>query len=259
MGTVAKALSLLGHFTQDRPEIGLSELTRASGLNKATAHRLLCELQAAGLVEQHGPDRAYRLGPSVLRLAALREAAVPMRAAVREALRALADRCGETAHMSVVQDGQPMTLAHAYSGAHATRVIMEDGETLSFHGTASGLAILAFSPPMAVDAALAPPLVRHTPQTITDAAQIRGLLARIRAEGFSESVAGYEVDVHSHAAPVFGPDGQPMGALAVAAPVSRMDAARGAMIRDAVRAAARDLTERLGGLCPPDYPARDAA
>lgn len=78
MGTVTKALNLLSFFTQNRHEIGLSDLTRLSGLNKATVYRLMGELQAAGFVEQVGPDRAYRLGPELLRLAALREAAVPI-------------------------------------------------------------------------------------------------------------------------------------------------------------------------------------
>ena len=45
MGTVSKALSLLTLFSHARPTIGLSDVTRLSGLNKATAYRLLGELQ----------------------------------------------------------------------------------------------------------------------------------------------------------------------------------------------------------------------
>jgi DNA-binding IclR family transcriptional regulator len=73
MSTVAKALDLLSLFTRTHPQAGLSDLARRSGLNKATCHRMLTDLAAAGLVEQVGPARDYRLGPAVLRLAALRE------------------------------------------------------------------------------------------------------------------------------------------------------------------------------------------
>jgi len=97
MGTVAKALSLLTLFNQSRPEIGLSDVTRLSGLNKATAYRLLSELQAQGFVEQVGTDRAYRLGPEIMRLAALREAAVPLLSVAREVLDRLCTATGETA------------------------------------------------------------------------------------------------------------------------------------------------------------------
>ena len=59
MGTVTKALTLLDHFTLARPLIGLSEVARLAGVNKATAFRLLSELQSAGFVEQAGSAREY--------------------------------------------------------------------------------------------------------------------------------------------------------------------------------------------------------
>ena len=57
MGTVGKALGLLDLFTRAQPQLGLSQLARASGVNKATCHRLMTELESRGLVEQTGPAR----------------------------------------------------------------------------------------------------------------------------------------------------------------------------------------------------------
>lgn len=259
MGTVTKALSLLTFFNHSRREVGLSDLTRLSGMNKATVYRLMGELQEAGFVEQVGTDRAYRLGPEVLRLAALREAAVPILAASRAVLDRLCDATGETAHISLLRGRQLTTLSHAYSPRHATRVMMDDAEVLSFHGTASGLAVLAFAAAEFVDTVLAQPLAAHTGDTVTDPDAIRAMLGRVRADGIAESVGRFEADVHSHAAPVFGADQRPVGALAVAAPVSRMTPAQRSLIRAELRAGARDLTERTGGFFPPDYPQEAAA
>lgn len=259
MGTVTKALSLLTFFTQTRPEIGLSDLTRLSGQNKATVYRLLSELQAAGFVEQAGRERAYRLGPEVLRLAALREASVPILSASRGVLDRLSAATGETTHMSLAKDDVLNTIAHAYSPRHATRVAMEDAEVVSFHGTASGLAVLAFAEPSFADRVLAQPLPAHTTDTLTDPATIRTVLTKVRADGIAESVGGFEADVHSHAAPIFGLDGQPLGALAVAAPVSRMTPELRALIQAELRRAAQELTRDIGGTCPADYPGREAA
>ena len=259
MGTVTKALSLLAFFNQSRTEIGLSDLTRLSGLNKATAYRLLSELQAAGFVEQAGPERAYRLGPEVLRLAALREAAVPILSVSRGVLDRLSAATGETTHVSLAKDDVLNTIAHAYSPRHATRVMMEDAEVVSFHGTASGLAVLAFADPAFADRVLARPLPAHTADTLTDPAAIRDLLAAIRRDGIAESIGGFEEDVHSHAAPIFGPHGRPLGALAVAAPVTRMTTDLRTLIRSELRLAALELTRDIGGLCPPHYPRKEAA
>lgn len=220
---------------------------------------MMGELQAGGFVEQVGNDRSYRLGPEVMRLAALREAAVPMLSVSREILKRLCDRTGETAHVSVARGLRLNTLAHAYSQKHGTRVTMEDAEVLSFHATGSGLAFMAFADAEFVDLVLSKPLAVHTDRTETDPGRLRRALARARRRGFAESVGGFEADVHSHAAPIFGPDQKPIGALAVAAPVSRMTAELTSRIRAELMVAALDLTQRIGGFCPPEFPSAAAA
>ena len=259
MGTVAKALSLLGLFARATPELGLSELARRSGLNKTTVYRLMSELAAQGFVEQVGSGRAYRLGPAFLRLAALREQAVPMRETVQQVLADLAAATGETAHFSILEGETLSTLAYAYSTAHGTSVLMDDAEVLTFHGTSSGLAVLAFSRPAFVDRILAAPLAAHTPETVTESGAIRAALPRVRADGVAVSVGGFEVDVYSHAAPVFDSAARVTGAVAVAAPVTRMTEDLRALVRAEVIAKARHLTRLTGGFLPPSYPDASAA
>lgn len=254
MGTVSKALSLLTYFNHGRVEIGLSDLTRLSGMNKATVFRMMSELQESGFVEQAGTDRSYRLGPQVLRLAALREAAVPILSVSRRVLRDLSDETNETTHLSLVQGTQLNSLSHAYSPRHATKVMMEDAEVLTYHGTGSGLAVLAYAEAAFVDAVLEHPLCSHTQHTVTDPDTIRAQLTEVRACGMAQSIGGFEADVHSHAVPIFGADRQPIGALAVAAPVSRMTDAQKDLIPAALRRAGQTLTHRIGGFAPADYP-----
>lgn len=259
MGTVSKALSLLTYFNHGRTEIGLSDLTRLSGMNKATVYRLMGEMQEPGFVEQADGDRSYRLGPQVLRLAALREAAVPILSVSRRVLKDLSEETGETTHLSLVQGTQLNSLSHAYSPRHAARVMMEDAEVLTYHGTASGLAVLAYADPEFVDAVLSGPLHSHTAATVTDPEAIRRQLEEVRRSGMAQSVGGFEAEVHSHAVPVFGADRQVIGALAVAAPVSRMTPEQAVLIPAALHRAGQTLTHRIGGAAPADYPQEAAA
>ena len=259
MGTVSKALSLLNLFTHARTEIGLSDAARLSGLNKATTYRLLRDLQAEGFVEQVGTDRAYRLGSTVLRLAALREASVPLLSVSRQVLQELCDATGETAHMSALQGDRLVTTAYVYSPAFATKVTMDDAEVLALHATGSGLAVLGFAAPVFVERVLAAPLPALTERTITDPGQIRAVLAEVGKAGLAESIGAFEAEVHSNAAPVFDATGHPMGAIAVAAPMTRMTPDRRALIRTAVMEAGATLTRRLGGFPPDAYPGDVAA
>lgn len=253
MSTVSKALELLHLFTRAEPQAGLSDLARRAGLNKATCHRLLTDLATAGLVEQVGPAREYRLGPAVLRLAALREDSVPMQTAARPVLDTLAESTGETAHLSLLVAGRLRALAFAYSSRHATRVMMSDADDLPFHATASGLAVLGALDHATREAVLSAPLARLTPLTVTDPATVRAIAVAARAEGYAESIGGLETDVHSLAVPLFGPDASCLGALAVAAPASRMSPG---MVLPALMQAARTITTQWGGTVPADIAAR---
>ncbi len=250
MGTVSKALDLLDCFSRQQPLIGLTDFARLAGLNKATCFRLLSELQDHGLIEQVGPAREYRLGPAVLRLASLREAIVPRRDAALPVLRALAQATEETAHLSLIEGEKLGMLAFSYAASHATRVTMEDAEVLPFHATSSGLAALAFCDAALRERILAQALRRYTPGTETDPATLRMWLQRVRLEGIAESRSTYEAEVHSFAAPLFDATGQCIGALAVAAPASRMTATLRDLIRVELTASAAQIVALWGGTLP---------
>ncbi len=254
MGTVNKALSLLQYFNHARLEIGLTEMAGLSGVNKATVYRLMRELQAQGFVEQPPDSTAYRLGPELLRLAALREAAVPLLTVAREILVRLCEATGETAHVTILRGDKLLSLAHHYSARHGSRVTMEDASILPFHATASGLAILAFSDASFAQDILSLDLATHTPDTLTDPDTVRDRLPPIRETGIAESIGGFEADVHSLASPIFGADARPVAAVAVAAPVGRMTRGLREETRVALLENARDLTRRSGGFLPPSFP-----
>lgn len=252
MGTVAKALELLDHFTRVNPRIGLSDLARLADLNKATCFRLASALCEHGLLEQLGDSREYRLGPGLLRLAALREAHVPTREAAMPILSRLAAETGETAHLSILLRGQLRPLAHAYSPAHVTKVTMDDTDDLPLHATSSGLAVLAFGPADLRAATLAGPLPRLTAATLTDPVALSARIAQVQALGLAESQGGFAAEVHSLAAPLFNIAGQCSGAVAVAALSSRMAEAERAHIRTALQRAAAEITALWGGSVPPN-------
>lgn len=252
MGTVTKALELLNLFTRTRPLIGLSALARLADLNKATCYRLVSELCDFGLVEQIGTTREYRLGPAVLRLSSLREAQVPTREAAMPVLQALAQKTGETAHLSLLMGGALHTLGFAYASQHMTRVTMEDAEVLPFHATSSGLVVLAFQPEPFRAGVLAQPIARLTGRTETSPEALRSRLAEIRGCGIAESRGAFQAEVHSMAVPLFNALGDCVGAVAVAALASRMAEDQRRLIRFALTEAGSEITTLWGGTLPAD-------
>ena len=173
MSSVSKALTLLSHFSTARPEIGLSQMCRIAGRDKATVHRHLVELEANGFLEQHPVTRAYRLGPAILRLNAVREAAIPFRAVVRPIVTQLAEAVGELSHASLLQGEVLSPVFHHDPMAHGTQVHFDEAELLPLHATSSGLAVLAFADRSLLERLLAGKLTGYTPNTPTDPALLR--------------------------------------------------------------------------------------
>lgn len=250
--TVAKALALLDHFTEDAPEVGLSDLARRAGIDKATVHRMLSVMADAGLVEQRGTARLYRLGAGVLRLARVRETSFPVTAIYQPALEVLTEISGETAHAALVS-GLALATIGVCESNRGSRVSLVAGEVLPFHCTASGIVALAFAGEDLRARVLAAPLVRRTSHTLTDPGALRERLEKARSAGFAEGDQTYEDDVYGIAAPVFDTDGLAIGTLAVATPAHRMTGDLRRTIIRALFAQAESVTFGTGGKCPPAY------
>ena len=64
-----RAMIILGAFSDERPVMGLQELSRRTGLSVSTTHRLAGELVRWGALARCG-EFDYQVGPLILRLAA---------------------------------------------------------------------------------------------------------------------------------------------------------------------------------------------
>ncbi len=249
MQTVDKAFELLSLFTTWQVQLGLSDIARQSKFDKATARRLLLSLAKHGFIEQDIKSRRYRIGPGVLRLAKLREASVPLDAIVQPILKQLTDDTGETAHFALLAGGTVSTVAVSEC-SKSNRVSMALGESLPMHATATGLSILSYFDQAARNAIAANFSSKFTPHTPTDDAEISALLKYGRSNGFVVNRGFYEADVCSIASPIFNPSCQPLGAIAVATPISRFTASLEENIRVSVITAAAEITSQVGGQYP---------
>lgn len=245
MSTIEKALDLLNLFSRTTPSLGLSEIARAAGRDKASTLRHLSALERAGFLDRDTDSRAYRLGPALARLALVRGETYPL-ADARDILSALVAETGETAHLTEYVGGAMSEIAIVETTVRGTRVFIDPAEQLPLHASASGLAWLAASDDAVLDAALTAPLEPVTEATPTDAGAVRALVEAARERGFSVSPGGFELDVTGIGAAVRDARGRPVGAIAVAAPSVRVPEDRVDAIGQAVKRAAAAISARMG-------------
>lgn len=194
--------------------------------------------------------KAYRLGPAVLHLAAVREQTTPRKQAV---LASLADATGETAHASVLTGTTMYLLAACESRMHSTRAII-DLTVFPLHATASGLSALAFGPDHLLDVALSD-MHAYTTQTPLSGDELRARIDETRRAGIGRSRKSFQIDIDSMSAPVFDQSGAFAGAVSVAAVATRFDDALERRIIPNLIQASRNLTQSWGGHVPPELEA----
>ena len=245
MQTVQRALSLLEHFSELQPSLGLTEISKLAGLDKATTRRLLVGLMSRGFVEQDAHSKRYALGAALLRLARIREATQPIQTIVDPILQQLSDALNETAHFSLFS-GNTLGTVGVVEPARANRVILNDGEILPVHASASGLAFLAWASPEIGRRILGGKLKAYTEETLVSAADLRCQLQQIREQGFVVSSNGYEDGVCGVAAPVFTAGAYASGAISIAGPTSRMLDIDLQPVADLVMTAAAQIAQKLG-------------
>lgn len=243
--SVSRALRLISALAEAGNDAGVHELARFAHLHVATAHRLLRTLLAEGVVEQDGGSSRYRLGPVVLRWAEAYLASAELRRAARPCLEELAARTGETVHLMVL-GGDAGVYVDRVDSPQRLRVATPVGQREPLHCSAVGKALLAFLPPATRARVLSAGLPRRTPRTITDPGELEEHLGQVRRAGYALDDGEGEVGVRCVGAPIFGRTGTVVGALSVAAPAARLPRAQAEALGDVVRAAAADVSRRLG-------------
>ena len=253
MSTIEKALGLLGYFSEDTPEIGLSDFKTLTKYDKGTTHRYLSALRECGFLEQNPSTKAYRLGPAIIRLAAVREKTVPLRDSAKGVVLELAQELEELVHTSLPQ-AKGMSLLFKADGGHGgTRVGLDESDILPFHATSSGIAMLAFGDPEFRRKTLASARPQFTKETSVSEEALEGMIAEAQLNGFASVHKTYEDEVSSVAMPFFDQTGHAIGTIAVATPSSRMTPEMKSRIIGLLSQASMTLSANIGGLIPQSF------
>lgn len=259
MSTIAKALALLDLFSQARPRLGLTDMYRLSGRDKATVHRHLTALVQVGYLEQEPDTRAYRLGPAVTRLAEVRRHTVPEAEMIRAVIDDLSRAVGELVHVNRVQGFDLIHVCHAEHHDHPVRVSFDPSERPPALATASGRAFLAFSAAETVHAALADPGTWAQGTSAPDGATVRATLAAVAEQGFAHNRDTLRLGVSSVAIPVFDGAGCPVATCSIAYPTGRGGLGYEDQLARKLMQCGEEITAAMGGVVPADVQRQWAA
>jgi len=233
-----RAVRLLKLFTNERPDMSLAELSRASGLNKTTTHRLLRALQSEALIDRNPATSTYCLGPGLMALGVQALASSDLRRRVRPVLRSLARETGETATLEVPFEDS-MLILDEVAGSHVLGSAGNIGTRWPIHATSTGKVWLAFDETGI--GRLGPKLKPLTPNTVVQHEQFQPQLAEIRRRGYAITIDELEDGFTAVATIIRGVLGDVQGALSIGGPTQRLNATRRAELGNFLCRAAQRL------------------
>jgi DNA-binding IclR family transcriptional regulator len=208
VGVLDKAVAVLTALEPGpRP---LAELVQATGLSRATAHRLAVALEVHGLVRRD-EDGRFSLGLRLIGLGHAAAEAIPGWLDARPALAWLQEQTGESVQL-FVRDGDVRVCVESLEAPHELRTIVPVGARLPLD-RGSGGKVLS-------------PGARPVP-------------------GWVESVEERQPGVASVSAPVVDPSGRVIAAVSVSGPIDRITRAPGRRHGDAVVEAADGISRAL--------------
>lgn len=220
---------LLDAFTSDEPEHTLSDLARATGLNKSSAYRLLTSMEAIGLVEQR--DLRWRIGSRPVALANIRLGGLDLR---REALHHLRElrQAFRAAVAYSIPDGSEMIYLERLDSPEAYGVSARLGARAPIWAGASGKAVLSKMGPEEQEIRLDAEGWRRLPRELRN--RVMKEVAAAERRGYCVDTGEFFDGIGGVAAAIRDPHEDPVAAISVIAPAERLS-------KDYVRATAARL------------------
>jgi len=240
-GTVDKALDVLFHLHEVGPA-GVSEVARALGLPKSSAHRLLSTLARRGLLERDAAGR-YRPGFALVALGLGALGREPVVAAARPVLEREAAAVGETFFLVGARAGALVVLDEV-EGTGVLRVAPRVGSRVPLHATAAGHLYLAFAPERVESSET--PREAYTPCTLVRDDALASAVAAARTRGWAVN-RGQWIDGLSVLTAAIDPEGSMPAVVAMAAASPRFEALGGEALAPRLLDAAATIARRLRG------------
>jgi len=215
---------------------GVTEIADRVSLPKSTVSRLLSTLEEIGAVEQVSAGGDYRIGWTMIELAASARPGRSLISVARPHLVELNRRTGESAGLSI-PDGLEMLYLDQVNPDSELQVRDWTGHRIPMHAVPSGQVVLASDPEL-VESVTDSPMHAFTTKTITTARALRSRLDAVTRDGYAFADEEFADGLNSVAAPVRNAQGRVVAALHVYGPASRLPGERdiealGTMVREA--------------------------
>ena len=220
MNGFAKGLAVIEAFDATNSRLSITDISKITGLERATARRCLLTLAELGYADYDG--KFFTLSPRILRLGHSYLTSTPLPRLMQPFLDQLSEKTGESASASVLDGNEIVYIARA-SHKRVMSINLNPGSRLPAYCSSMGRVLLAA---MAQDEARRilenSNRKANTPKTKTTLAELMDELQRVREQGYAVIDQELEIGLCSIAIPVRNMRGVTIAAINIGAQAARV-------------------------------------
>jgi len=249
INSVDRALQILQLFSLQKPEWGVSEISRELNLYKSCIHNTLYTLLHKGFVNQNTNNGKYRLSIKFFELGSIVLENIDLRKIAHPYLEKLSREFNETVHLGILSDGEVLSIEREKSNQSLQHQIYI-GKRAPLHCTGVGKSLLAFFDTEKIERIIQEKeLKKYTENTITDINQLKIELQQIRKQGYAVDNMEHEPGVRCIAAPIRDYHGKVIASFSLSGPAFRISKEKIPLIKEKVIECCRLISQAMGYHC----------
>lgn len=199
-----------------------SELAALLNLPQTAVHRIAMALEHLGYIQKHAATRSLRVTQKLLLLGQPHSGGRTLIEACLPSLRNISQRTNETTQLCVLAKTHCIILEQIPS-RHPFKYIVDLGSRAPVQCCAPGKAMLAFLPdPDRTQVIQALEFHPYTPKSLLSQEALEKELEEIRYRGYALDQGEHFEGIHCIAAPLLDVHGQPLAAITIAGPSTRI-------------------------------------
>ena len=242
--SVEASTKIISFLAESEREVGISEISRGTEINKNMVFRILNTLENEGWVYCH--EQKYSLTLSLFGLASKPISRLSLNTAATPVLYDLLNKTGESTYLGILNDDKVLYLQHL-DGVKSVRVAGRVGGEYDLYCSAPGKVLLAHAEKDFIEEYTSRTFHKTTQNTIAEKSDILKELENIRKNGYATDKEEFGNGITCVAAPIYDYTGKVIATVGCSAFTSngKCEEIIDELLPN-VLAAAKEISTRLG-------------
>jgi len=244
--SIDRALQVLELFSLEKPEWGVTEISKALNIYKSNVHNILTTLVERGFVIKDSKTDKYKLGIKFFELGSVVIKNMDLRKIAHPHIEKLSKEFNETVHLGVLDKGRVVSIEREESGQSLSPRIFI-GKRAPLHCIAVGKAIMAYLSEDEINFIIKEKgLEKFTENTITTKEGLKNELKKIQKQGYAVDNMEHEEGVRCVASPIRDYNGKVIASMSVSGPAFRINESNIPIIAKKVKEYCDCISEEMG-------------